>query len=87
MSQTKLTPQAKQRIAELISAIHEAKSDREAVRRGFAEHLELLKLPAREIIFHPNFIDGCKTRRASRPPLARMPGSWTGTSRFAGSGV
>ena len=61
MSKIELSPRTKETIAEIVAAIRKATPNRELVKQGFAEHLSALKLPQREIIFHPNLIDACKT--------------------------
>ena len=61
MSKIELSPRTKETIAEIVAAIRKATPNRELVKQGFAEHLSALKLPQREIIFHPNLVNACKT--------------------------
>ncbi len=50
----KLPASTQKIIAELKEAFATSRFDEGLVREGFEEHLELLKLPKRAVVFHPN---------------------------------
>src|SRR2546421_220052 len=50
----KLPASTQKIIAELKEAFATSRFDEGLVREGFEEHLELLKLPRRAVVFHPN---------------------------------
>lgn len=59
-----MSKRVRNKAAAFAKALRNAKPDRELVAQGFKEHLRLLELPEREIIFYPNLKVACDSDTA-----------------------